>query len=1259
MKAYQILLLSFFLFVLSPLFAQNNWIEQSSGTNKSLNKIFMADENVGYIAGDSGLILQTFNGGSDWQKLDTEFGNNLRSVFFADKNNGWCAGENGLIIKTENAGKTWAVESSNTTNNLNGLFFATSETGWCVGNEGIILKTSDSGATWQITDSGADVDLFDISFNTEKGVREYYPFANANDVPYAIAADSQGNVYISIDEQSKGVIKKMTTGGDIEYVSSKTSFLKANDLKFGNDGNLYAAVHIGRLKNITQIDMSGNEKVITMLRYIPQALDIDDRRIIWVAGSNTITRIDENNKASDFSVSGDWRAIRVFNNKLYVGGYSDGIEGVWTIPVISASELGNPELYFNFEQAVSPEAYLINDIEISDTGELFIGFNDIKGILRVNTDLSYDLVFEGKTLGPVYSLAIVDNNKLMASRQASGDSPAAIIRVNPLFTEPAVGWAVGANGTILKSKDGGQSWEKQNSNTNSDLLTVFAVDSLRAWAAGDEGTILKTENGGETWDKISLPESETITSVFFPDENKGYLAGKNGLFYGSEDWGKTWFKYDSVPAININSLWFIDEQKGWIVGENGSIFFTQTGGTSVPPYAPEYRWIAFGSLHNWISNMGSEIEAGRSTSAQQQDGLQWSAIYDYQDMQASKGLWIGVKDFKDQSGNSFDYKVIAIGPRSKGKNVFFPVKFKMISRFEPPVVSVNGVTSFNKPILIDEIDPGIKADHIILNEVNNLLGLTMKRKVLQFTQNYQDNYLIHDYTFINTGNTDNDPIIELPDNTLKDLYIFYLYRWAINKQTRYIIGNGTGWGINTMHDWVGDGLDDEYDVPQEYREFGGKKIRAVWAWHGYFPEKIVSYDNIGGPIWKAYPPYVAEDDTIGRLGAAQFVGVLTLHADVSPSDYNDDELQPSTTGWYGSDLPETGAKDNLNDVDFMKKRYDWMSYGHMIPRHARAVVPDGDYAAQKTGANIDLGSPKSGKIGGFSAGNGYGPYFLNPGDSIRIVWAEAVDGLSREKCIEYGKQYKKGAIDAYTKNKIVLTGKDSLFQTFRRIIKNYNSDYELSRSPLPPASFSVTGEKDHIGLKWEAPADESVQGFRVYRSEGKYNNPDELIFECASDTTTYKDYNVKPGKHYYYYIVSLGEKIEADPELGIKSVRLMSSRFYTQTYDPAFLLGTDIAENNGTVIKEYLLKQNYPNPFNPNTTIEYQLPYDSHIKLTIFNVLGQKVRILKNNVETKGRYKINFRSSGLASGIYFCRLTARSTDGNHVFTKSIKMLFRK
>jgi hypothetical protein len=609
------------------------------------------------------------------------------------------------------------------------------------------------------------------------------------------------------------------------------------------------------------------------------------------------------------------------------------------------------------------------------------------------------------------------------------------------------------------------------------------------------------------------------------------------------------------------------------------------------------KWMSVGSLQSWYSEIGCEIEEGRVKV--QQDGLRWPAIYKYQDMEAAKALWIGVKDFTDEKGLYFPHKVVHVGPRVSGAREFFPMKFEMTSRFEPPEVYVDGAFSASEATVDnDRVDPAMKWDRIIENVTNCQLGITMTRKIFQFGQQYHDNYIVYDYVFTNTGNVDDDAEIELPNQTLEGVYFFFQYRYSVCANTRYVIGNATGWGINAMLDTRGDGV--KADPPNE-------NFRAQFAWHGKYPP-FTAYDNIGGPIWGwDGTKFTTKADTTGRLGATQFVGIVTLHADKSATVKTDDLGQPSTTSYRGSDEPNTSNNDAYNTTR-MTSEYEWLSSGHMSPRHADRVEPQGKF-------DEPTGDPALGTPGGFSNCNGYGPYTLKPGESIHLVMAEGAAGLNREMQEKIGRQYKRGEITAKVKNQWVLTGKDSLFQTFRRAIANFQSGYNIPRPPLPPQTFNVNGGGDRISLTWQLyeGGDRNLTGFEIYRATGQVDSTYRLIHTAGPSERSYDDQDLSRGVAYYYYIVSVGDPAENDGTGLTPRGALRSNRYYSQAYDPTTLKRQEGVRSDPTSMDSIRV---VPNPFSlgadPN---RLRFPGEPD-KIAFLNIPGQcNIRIFTESGE--------------------------------------------
>jgi C1A family cysteine protease len=79
---------------------------------------------------------------------------------------------------------------------------------------------------------------------------------------------------------------------------------------------------------------------------------------------------------------------------------------------------------------------------------------------------------------------------------------------------------------------------------------------------------------------------------------------------------------------------------------------------------------------------------------------------------------------------------------------------------------------------------------------------------------------------------------------------------------------------------------------------------------------------------------------------------------------------------------------------------------------------------------------------------------------------------------------------------------------------------------------------------------------------------------------------------------------------------------------------------NEKIPESFHLEQNYPNPFNPTTTINYQLPMTSHVELSVFNLLGQKVVTLVSGRQYAGKHQVEWDASYLSSGVYLYQLTA-------------------
>ena len=104
--------------------------------------------------------------------------------------------------------------------------------------------------------------------------------------------------------------------------------------------------------------------------------------------------------------------------------------------------------------------------------------------------------------------------------------------------------------------------------------------------------------------------------------------------------------------------------------------------------------------------------------------------------------------------------------------------------------------------------------------------------------------------------------------------------------------------------------------------------------------------------------------------------------------------------------------------------------------------------------------------------------------------------------------------------------------------------------------------------------------------------------------------------------------------------------------DPLSGQGNGSAKSTPAVPHEYDLAQNFPNPFNPSTVIEFALPKDAHVRLEVYNIIGQKVMTLVDEVRPAGYHSVKLDGTNLASGMYLYRLTT----GQQTFMKKLLLM---
>ncbi len=185
--------------------------------------------------------------------------------------------------------------------------------------------------------------------------------------------------------------------------------------------------------------------------------------------------------------------------------------------------------------------------------------------------------------------------------------------------------------------------------------------------------------------------------------------------------------------------------------------------------------------------------------------------------------------------------------------------------------------------------------------------------------------------------------------------------------------------------------------------------------------------------------------------------------------------------------------------------------------------------------------------------------------------------------------------------------------------------------PVELSSFSAINIKNGIELKWRTETEVSNYGFEILRSNQNDNWTKLGFVEGHGNSNSQHDYSF----------------IDNNSSSGKFSYRLKQI-----DTDGKFQFSKTIEVDLDSPSK-IELNQNYPNPFNPVTTIQYSIAKSGFVKLTVFNIVGEEVKVLVNEKKDAGVHTVNFDASNLNSGFYIYKI---ETNG---FVQSKKMILLK
>jgi len=500
-------------------------------------------------------------------------GNKLQAATFVDENEGWIVGKEGVVLHTSDGGNSWSSQHV-VNENLWDITFFDGDTGWAVGENGTLLWTIDGGLSWPAT-------LFDT-----------------------ISDD----IYSVVFEDGHSCWAVGTNGTILRTTDAGRSW--SREITSGTGQTLRGVAVAGMV-----------------------ALAVGDAGIVM----RTFGSVE---------VHTEWSAQTIDTNNLWAVTLIDEASG-WAVGENGAIWITTDSGNTWSEQTSNVSETLTDVVFASATTGLIVGSS---GMILSTTDGGDNWVVDtSATWHDLFGVCLAGQNDAWAVGSLtllhstnSGNSwvpkPSGTVShadlIDIMFYNEALGWAVGKGGVIMKTTDGGDTWEYQRrdkilSESQEWFSNVKFVDSLQGWCVGGtgvfpfNGVLLHTSDGGRNWSTQAFDttqETEWLYGITFVDSLTGWAVGGDwsgnvgGAIFKTIDGGLTWNSL-TIPIIaKLEAVTFVNSLHGWAVGFDRTILHTTDGGitwtypTTEESYLPHlYSVAATDSLHCWAVGANGSI----------------------------------------------------------------------------------------------------------------------------------------------------------------------------------------------------------------------------------------------------------------------------------------------------------------------------------------------------------------------------------------------------------------------------------------------------------------------------------------------------------------------------------------------------------------------------------------------------------------------------------------------------------------------------
>ena len=472
-----------------------------------LEDVFFVSPTQGWAVGSLGRVLRSTDGGANWIASTLPgVGATLRAVYFASSLQGWAVGDGGLHFKSTDGGANWTSVVVPSSANFTDVFYADAQRGWIAAGDAV-LRTIDGGGHWQSValPSGARADKLSVL-----GGNWLWGTASPGRIVHSSNAGQTWSVLHT------STLPLLDVGmGDL-----------SNGLAVGVDGLILRTTDGGAgWTTVAGGSSPGTTKLVW---------DVVHRgALVWAALTDSVIlrSTDDGANWQEIPAGLPQTAYRSIDFADDLSGFAVGRRSGFYPTTAWTSDGGltwNPTYWSGMYEYWDVDAL---------TPQIAIACAD-NGIWRTSNG------------GPSWSFV----NTVPLSGFFGAD-----------FIDANRGWAVGYD--IFRTGDGGQSWTFQLTPALP-LRDVSFADAMSGWAVGDQGSILFTNDGGVNWTPQSAGTSSWLQSVEATGPLSAWISGTGGFAARTLDGGANWIvdAPGDLGATDCYGTSFDAPDRGWLAG---------------------------------------------------------------------------------------------------------------------------------------------------------------------------------------------------------------------------------------------------------------------------------------------------------------------------------------------------------------------------------------------------------------------------------------------------------------------------------------------------------------------------------------------------------------------------------------------------------------------------------------------------------------------------------------------------------------------